>query len=415
MTVFLASLLSTCAGLAIYRFGRGQVVLDKFLVTIGSSIYRLNRFGIDEETQLQLSQQYAISVLKHLLLLCAFVLFLVALSAVPFLFVDRQGYSLVGMWVELACGTLPACVLFWITRARVKQQEYPAGKQLFYYLTLGVPTVGRFLATAERSLVGPPQRLGRALIVTGLARSGTTALLMRLHRVPALWSFTYRHMPFPMSSRVWVRINRAKAVAMERSHRDGLMVDLDSAEAFDEYFWRVILEECYYAEGALHSHAVEPGQIVEYEAYVSSHLTPGMIYLSKNNNFLLRAESFLRHRENYIVALVYRDPVQHASSLLRQHVIQSEAQREAPFVLDYMDMLGHHEFGLHRRDFIFPGTKHEFHDQHDLNYWLERWIDYYRYALQLPRDHVQFISNESLRRAPEVVVNGLLELVGRYR
>jgi len=412
MPLFLASLLSTCVGLAIYHFGRGQAVLDSFLVTIGTSVYRLNRYGVADELQLLLSQRYAVAVLKQLLLFSAFLSILVAISALPFFFVDLQEYSWVGFLAQLVCGALPACALYVGTRGRSEQQEYPAGKQLLYYLTLGVPTVGRVLGRAERSLLGSYGSPDRAIIVTGLARAGTTALLRRLDQVPQLWSFTYRHMPFPMSSRVWLKLNRARAVARERSHRDGLMVDLDSAEAFDEYFWRVILEEGYYKEGALHSHSVEQGQIDEYEAYVSSHLRSGMTYLSKNNNFVLRAESFLSQRENYVVAMVYRDPILHASSLLRQHVMQCEVQRQTPFVLDYMDMLGHHEFGLHRRDFIFPGTEYEFHDQHDLNYWLERWVDYYRYALQLPRDHLQFISNESLRLTPGVVVNGLLDLIG---
>ena len=98
--------------------------------------------------------------------------------------------------------------------------------------------------------------------------------------------------------------------------------------------------------------------------------------------------------------------------MLRQHGIQSKIQDENPFVCDYMAMLGHHEFGFGRLDFDFGNHEFEFDDKDDINYWLERWVDYYQNALLLQSDSLLFVGNELIATKPNLVVDAILGRVG---
>jgi len=76
-----------------------------------------------------------------------------------------------------------------------------------------------------------------------------------------------------------------------------------------------------------------------------------------------------------------------------------------------MNMLGHHEFGLGRRDFKFNGESFEFHDSDDRNYWLERWIDYYQFSLTIDHSAVHYVSNQSIAENPEVISKQIFSVV----
>ena len=65
-----------------------------------------------------------------------------------------------------------------------------------------------------------------------------------------------------------------------------------------------------------------------------------------------------------------------ANSLLKQHKNFCGLQNELPFVLDYMDLLGHHEFGLHQRAFD-SGFERNPHCPDNLEYWIEEWYRTY--------------------------------------
>ena len=412
MILFFASLLSTSISLAIFEIARVRTLLDQFLREAGIASYQVNRYRIDDDERLVVSQRAALRVTGRLLVLVAALAGLLAISVVPMLGVQFEDYSTRLLLLLSAAGIAPPLVVYGWLRSSPTAEEYPPAKQAFYYLTLGSPPVGKTLSRVERvfsrSLSQPPS----TLFVTGLARAGTTALLQWLHRHPQMWSYTYRHMPFPMSSRLWLQLNRKRSQVTERSHRDGILVGLDSPEAFDEYFWRVILQESYYGSQGLRSHTLKEEQIAAFERLAASHLQPGYCYLSKNNNFLLRCQSYLNLRPETCVAFVYRDFAEHAVSLMRQHDLQSENQRRTPFVLDYMDMLGHHEFGLHRYDFVFPDTEFRYHDAGQLNYWVERWIDYYQTMLTVEGERIVVIANRDLRRQPERVSAALCRRVG---
>jgi len=80
------------------------------------------------------------------------------------------------------------------------------------------------------------------VFVSGLARSGTTALMRALYDSGEFGSLTYRDMPFVLAPNLWARVtqgSRQRMAAMERAHGDGIQIGFDSPEALEEVFWRV--------------------------------------------------------------------------------------------------------------------------------------------------------------------------------
>lgn len=104
-----------------------------------------------------------------------------------------------------------------------------------------------------------------------------------------------------------------------------------------------------------------------------------------------------------IILIPFRDPLQQAISLLNQHERFSLIQAESRFSRAYMHWLGHYEFGLNHRPFLF-GNRDAYDEfgrlrRNNINYWLYNWKNYYSYVLEnLPVNallicHETFCSN----------------------
>ena len=83
------------------------------------------------------------------------------------------------------------------------------------------------------------------VFVTGMARSGTTILLQALHDTGKFASLTYADMPFVLSPNLWSKFNHNNQheKSQERAHGDGIIVDTNSPEAFEEIFWTTYDQE----------------------------------------------------------------------------------------------------------------------------------------------------------------------------
>ena len=75
------------------------------------------------------------------------------------------------------------------------------------------------------------------------------------------------------------------------------------------------------------------------------------IYLSKNNNNILRIKD-LSNIENSIFLIMFRSPLEHSNSLLKQHNNFVNLQQRETFIKDYMSSIGHYEFGQNHKDFF---------------------------------------------------------------
>ena len=98
------------------------------------------------------------------------------------------------------------------------------------------------------------------------------------------------------------------------------------------------------------------------------------LYLSKNNLNYKRINLINSILPKSIFLIPIREPLQHAFSLLNQHLRFNELQKKDKFILRYMNYLGHNEFGLNHKSWHQPIN---FHDQNKINYWLEQWFLFY--------------------------------------
>jgi hypothetical protein len=96
------------------------------------------------------------------------------------------------------------------------------------------------------------------------------------------------------------------------------------------------------------------------------------------------------------IVVPFRDPLQQAASLLRQHEHFIAEQHDNRFTKEYMRWLVHHEFGADHRPFRFGADKMNYTDPHTCNYWLELWVNTYRYIVETAPDSVIFLGYESL-------------------
>jgi hypothetical protein len=231
------------------------------------------------------------------------------------------------------------------------------------------------------------------VFISGLARSGSTMLLQYLHQTGQFRSLTYRDMPFVLMPGLWKKLagRQLPDALNERAHQDGIMINLDSPEAFEEVFWRVFCGRDYILKDRLRAHKVSVETSEKFKNYIgnvlrSSDSVGEQRYLSKNNNNILRIGYLQKAFPRSFIIIPFRDPLQQAISLLRQHLHFLKLHAEDKFALSYMNWLGHFEFGLGQRPF-FLGDEVIFSEMErqlktDINYWLLSWKNYYGYALE---------------------------------
>jgi hypothetical protein len=271
--------------------------------------------------------------------------------------------------------------------------DYGFGARLLHRIALGSPLIGQACFDLENTLQkAPDTRDEPHVFVTGLARAGTTILLRALNETGGFRSLTYRDMPFVLMPGTWQRLSknfRQHRAATERAHGDRIRVNYDSPEALEEVFWRTFCGKDYIFNDHLAPHEVDSETLDSFVRYVdhivaSAGEPAGVRYLSKNNNNLLRLQALRQAFPNAVVLIPFRNPLQHAHSLLGQHRGFTVRHTEDRFSCDYMRWLAHHEFGLTHKPFRFrpdepapaaAGTPD------DINYWLQLWCNAYRYVL----------------------------------
>ncbi len=241
----------------------------------------------------------------------------------------------------------------------------------------------------------------KPVFISGLARSGSTALLNLLYATDEFRSLTYRDMPFILMPGIWKRLStpyRKKNIKQERAHGDSLMVDFDSPEAFEEVFWRTFCGEEYILSGELITHDPGKQELAKFRQFVRNILNSDDAdkprrYLSKNNNNILRLNSLKRAFKDSIILIPFRDPLLQARSLHKQHQRFIKLQNKNMFGLRYMGYLGHHEFGLGHKTFRFSSQTIDVEPK-SINYWIEIWIRAYQHLLNTDLPGLHFISHE---------------------
>lgn len=239
------------------------------------------------------------------------------------------------------------------------------------------------------------------VFISGLARSGSTILLNALYQSDEFASLSYINMPFVLAPNLWSKLssNKKNHDLFERAHGDGLEVSLDSPEAFEEVFWMTFKDN-------------EEETIKKFKSYVQNvnQSSNKNRYLSKNNQNIKRLDLISTIYPSSKILIPFREPINHAYSLLRQHKRFLTNSKEDKFISDYMKWIGHLEFGPHYKPLYEHKIK--FTNSMDINHWLEQWCMTYQdcYKNLIDNKNVYFICYEELcssKKYWEYILNSL--------
>ena len=240
----------------------------------------------------------------------------------------------------------------------------------------------------ESTNISSSSETGDHVFITGLARAGTTILLNALYKSNIFASLSYADMPFVLAPNLWSKIsfNKKNLELKERAHGDGIKVSTESPEAFEEVFWKTFSDEEY--EELEDKFRVYVGNIIR--KYKKER------YLSKNNQNIKRVELITSIFSNSKILIPFREPIQHAYSLLTQHKKFIVDSKNDNFISKYMKWIGHTEFGpnyipIHNQNLTF-------HNDLEINHWIEQWYLTYSNAFQSfkNKNNFHFISYEKL-------------------
>jgi len=242
----------------------------------------------------------------------------------------------------------------------------------------------------------------KCLFITGLPRSGSTSLLYSLDNSNLFGSLKYSDMPFILSPNIWKNLTyflKKKNEDFERHHQDGIIFNQDSPEAFEEVFWMNLLNEKYIGKNLIHYHNINNDNICEFKNFIKLIITlrKSKYYLSKNNNNILRLKDLSKNIENSIFFVIFRNPYHQAISLQKQYFKFIELQNQDAFIEEYMNMIGHFEFGKNYKEFFF-GKQKIYTDKNKIEYWIELWIEAYAYLYKSSekKKNIIFLSYEEI-------------------
>ena len=229
------------------------------------------------------------------------------------------------------------------------------------------------------------QNNNKHIFISGLPRSGSTSLLNFLSLSDLLFTLTYRDMPYLMGPNIFNFLKSKKIInKFQRFHNDNILIDFDSPEALDQVFLSSYDDNEF---------------LEEYKIFINNYLTINnkKRYLSKNNNLSIsRLQNLsINFPDSYFLVL-FRNPINQVISLYNQHQNFLKLNIIDSFVSQYMDLLGHNEFGVNHKYWFKP---RRFKNPTNINYWLEQWVSYFKVFLRFKKlnTNIKFICYENLK------------------
>ena len=234
---------------------------------------------------------------------------------------------------------------------------------------------------------------------------------------------------------LWERFSRVFRVedeARERAHGDGMMVSADSPEALEEVVWLAFWRAHYRPDRIVPWRAEEESP--EFLEFFQSHVrklvaatrpaatspartgtapdTPR--YISKNNLNIARLAWLARAFPDARFVVPFRDPLQHAASLLRQHRNFTALHDRDAFARRYMAGVGHFDFGANLRPVDFDGwfDPERAGPPTRLAFWVRYWTAAYRHLATLAGDRVRLVDYDALCTTPDTSLGELADFLG---
>lgn len=260
----------------------------------------------------------------------------------------------------------------------------------------------------------------KPIFITGLPRAGTTVLLEVLAGCEQFSYHTYQDMPFIFTPLMWRDFTAKYAKAdtpKMRAHNDGIKINQQSPEAFEERFYVSFFADKYQGDTlSADDYRDENGK---FELFYRHHIQKLIYrdggnkrYLSKNNLNITRISFIKQMFDDALILLPFRHPLQHALSLYRQHMNFTQLHKENPFAKEYMAAIGHFDFGENFK----PVNFNQWLDRcdyrsHQLNFWLKYWIACYEYLLEHCPGDTCLVGFESINSQPQAYLKALGEYI----
>lgn len=387
----------------------------QFFKTLEATL-ALSNAVLSEEEEL-VKQKRLIQALKSMLFSLVYSVFIIAIiiiaTSIPIVLYaiienipyEDLEFNSVGFVLFLSIGS----ILPFVLKKKKKSEDYSEASKLLHKLILNNYFLSKFLFSIDYRFKKNKniKQDSNFLIVSGLARAGTTSLTEQIFKAGKFSSLGYSNMPLILAPNLWKRLyNPKKTELKERKHGDKMLFGVNTIEALEEYFFKVFLNDSFISNNYLTSHEISQENYENYLKYQTLiRKSSDSMYLSKNNNLILRYHSLRNFNKDFKVIFLFRKPVEHAYSLLNQHQRFSNIQNENDFVLTYMNWLGHHEFGNNQK--VFKLTEEDPNitfDKNSLNYWLEVWLNYYSYLVKIDDSNAILIEYEDYLKHPKEVL-----------
>ncbi len=290
--------------------------------------------------------------------------------------------------------------------------NYSFVDKALHQLAFATPRVQIEMADLENKLFSKsinPIKVNNPVFITGLPRAGSTLLLELCIKQGEFATHQYRDMPFVLLPLIWDRISksfRKKNIQQTRAHGDGMLIDYDSPEAFEEMIWKHFWNGHYQTN---HIIPWDKKNHAEFCFYFNNHMKKIISlkqghYISKNNGNIARASWILDQFPKAKIIIPFRNPLQQASSLLRQHMNFLEIHKKDSFAKKYMAAIGHFDFGENCKPINFNNWLDNSANPLTLHFWLQYWLAAYSQLATLSDKRVEFICFEHLCAAPQDIL-----------
>ncbi len=242
--------------------------------------------------------------------------------------------------------------------------RFSLSERLLHNLITKNKLLGKFFFEFEKILFLKKTKKfqnNKHIFVSGLPRSGSSIFTIFLHNTGKFGSLTYSDSPFLLAPNFFSKFKKKDTIKnFQRIHGDGIEINLNSPEALDNLFFLTYGRE-------FHLNIIDYIDLILFK-------TSKNRYLSKNNNIFNEFEKLFNLFPNMILVVPFRNPYQQSYSLLKQHLNMKSKQKKNKFILEYMNSMGHNEFGL---GYKFRRHPDQFNDPENINHWIEQWCLYY--------------------------------------
>lgn len=398
------------------------------------SLFEISRRDIDDDEKEQNLRRHSLSLLKAIAGLMLGTSMAAGLPVVILWGLDildllslEAIMIMASAWPFLLTATVITLIYFWIVFRKQNRQShkapsfenrYSGSTRLLHNLAFASVPAQLVLADLEDKLYlkqTNPESADHPVLITSLPRAGTTLLLELCYATGEFATHSYRYMPFVFTPLFWQRLTRSMQTtgeAQERAHGDGMLVHEDSPEAFEEMLWMAHWEKPYHKH---HINLWNTGDKDDFLRFFRHHMrkvvnlhnrqtqAPASRYISKNNLNIARIDWLLKHIPTAKIVVPFRHPLNHADSLLRQHLRFLSIHEHDAFARHYMAGIGHFDFGANLRPVNFDDwlRQEDLPPASDINFWLAYWACAYRYLLGKAHPNIVFVDYDGLCQDPE--------------